>query len=162
MGSSHRHRLTAMPPPPEEEAFGFIIGVGGGCCYRVLPQSSLRSASSLPEGALSYFSTQLHGSRLFRRRRDARQGERRTNLQRESQDMVRPREAIGARTIQCKVKIGAKGGVQRGQMSPMQSQLPPLALFASFSGLRKKRQHRCQLTKKRTIGPPGRGTPSVA
>ena len=33
------------------------------------------------------------------------------------------------------------GGVQRGQSSMVGTRLPPLALFASFSGTRKKGQH---------------------
>ena len=36
-------------------------------------------------------------------------------------------------------RIGEAGGVQRGQTSVVGNWLSPLALFASFSGLRKKR-----------------------
>ena len=155
--NSLRLRLTANPPPSRGRLLAALLDVGGGCCYRVLPQSLTRQLP--PGGSLSYCTAQLHGSRLLRWRLSRGTARSRTDSQRKSQDMARPREAIGAKSTPCKVKFGAKGGVQRGQMSPMRIQLPPLALFASFSGLRKKRQHRCQLTKKGQLTLRGRERP---
>ena len=46
-----------------------------------------------------------------------------------------------------KDEIEGTGGVQRGWQSVVGSLTPPLALFASFSGLRKKNHHNRQQTK---------------
>ena len=71
-----------------------------------------------------------------------RSGERRTNKQRKSQEMVRPREAHAGSTTPPKDYYMGAGGVQRGWQSMVGSLPPPLALFASFSGARKKNSHK--------------------
>ena len=55
--------------------------------------------------------------------------------------MARPREADVGRMILGKYYYVGTGGVQRGQTSMGRTWLPPLARFASFSGLRKKIYH---------------------
>ena len=148
------HRLTAMPAPSGREPFGRGIRSWMNVLLARTPSvfahglATARESSSLPEGAP--ISAQPQRSAIVPAAARRRTGERRTEQQRKSQAAVRPREAIGAKMPPCKDKIGAKGGVQRGQMSPMRSQLPPLALFASFSGPRKKRQHEGQQTKRKT------------
>ena len=67
-----------------------------------------------------------------------RTGERRTNLHRSGRVAARPREAVVQEDSYSTSYHRETGGVQRGQMSMNTIQLPPLALFASFSGLRKK------------------------
>ena len=63
---------------------------------------------------------------------------------------ARPREAHVGRTTLGKDEIEGTGGVQRGQTSMGRTRLPLLALFASFSGARKKRQHESPLTNRKT------------
>ena len=74
---------------------------------------SVANASRLPEGALSYFPAQPHGSRLLRWRLSRGTVRSRTNSQRKSQDMARPREAHAGRTIPGKDYYVGTGGVQR-------------------------------------------------
>ena len=83
---------------------------------------------------------QPHRNAEFQLRRDA-EGERRTDKQRSRGETARPREAHVGKTTPGKVYHVGAGGVQRGWQSSGTSLTPPLALFASFSGLRKKKQH---------------------
>ena len=80
----------------------------------------------------------------------SRTGARRTDLQNRGQATSRPREAHEERGTQSPYSPNRAGGVQRGWQSTEGTLTPPLALFASFSGARKKGLHkRKQAQKKR-------------
>ena len=128
-----------------------VFAAGVYSSLRVLPQSSLadvpsaRESSSLerePLGLLSCNNAERAAEKpvVPVASRD-RSGERRTNKQRKNQEMVRPREAHAGSTTPSKDYYVGAGGVQRGWQSMAGSLPPPLALFASFSGPRKKISH---------------------
>ena len=80
----------------------------------------------------------------------SRTGARRTDLQNRGQATSRPREAPEESGTQSPYSPNRAGGVQRGWQSTEGTLTPPLALFASFSGARKKGLHkRKQAQKKR-------------
>ena len=80
----------------------------------------------------------------------SRTGARRTDLQNRGQATSRPREAHEESGTQSPYSPNRAGGVQRGWQSTEGTLTPPLALFASFSGARKKGLHkRKQAQKKR-------------
>ena len=67
--------------------------------------------------------------------------------------MARPREAHEESTTPLTFNLNRAEGVQRGWQSMRGILTPPLALFASFSGARKKRQLERQVGRKPTIMP---------
>ena len=90
---------------------------------------------------LSHCFTPPHGNRLLRWRLSRGTARSRTEQRKSPGAAARPREAYVGRLTPGKDYYVGTGGVQRGQTSMGRTRLPPLALFASFSGARKKMQH---------------------
>ena len=79
----------------------------------------------------------------------SRTGARRTDLQNRGQATSRPREAHEESGTQSPYSPNRAGGVQRGWQATEGTLTPPLALFASFSGERKKGLHKRKQAQKR-------------
>ena len=79
----------------------------------------------------------------------SRTGARRTDLQNRGQATSRPREAHEESGTQSPYSPNRAGGVQRGWQSTEGILTPHLALFASFSGARKKGLHKRKQAQKR-------------
>ena len=85
-----------------------------------------------PGGSLSYCTAQPHGSRLLRWRLSRGTARSRTDSQRESQEMVRPREAHAGKSAPDKYNTARNGGSPEGlAVNELNSDTPsgPLCFF---------------------------------